>query len=382
MTTRDAAPALPSDVVDAWQQRIGVAEAEHPPSIRLSGQDGLRSYGQHVEVLTDKPESFDSVMYIRKLSVIGTFCSLHTPFQVVRTPRLIRQQPSEDLVIGVHTMRGRHTVKQGSRDFAYGPGQLAFVSNASPYSERTYEINDPAGLVIPLELLGDQRRIAEQAIRPVASHTLLARSTAAFILQFASDTAVAAADPDHDTEMAAIELVRAALGQLDFDNRRLTDNALFVREAVTQLIERHHRDPSFSPDTIARHLHISRRQLYRHFEDTEDSLACRIADRRLKSASALLRTRPEMSVTEVARASGFPSSPTMRNRFRAELGVGPSEYRARFRQSEGIGLTTRDRSLATPVRATREVGPVPTGHVDISPAAPGPPARAPQPDCP
>ena len=321
---------LPPKVIAAWERRVGVHRSNIPAEpIRLTGPDGMRDFGQHVEVQTDDPGSFDSLMYVRQLSMIGTFCSLHTPLQVSRNPRLISEQPSEDLVIGVHTLEGRHIIRQGSRDFAYGPGQLAFVSNASPYLERTFEINDPAGLVIPLELLGNQRRVAEQARRPVASHTLLARATASFILQFASDTAVGMTEPDPDTEMAAIELVRAALGQLDYDNRQITDNALYVREAVSDLIERHHRDPSFTPNAIARYLHISRRQLYRHFEDTEDSLAARIADRRLKTACELLRTRPDMAVSEVARVSGFPSSPTMRNRFRAELGIGPSEYRAR-----------------------------------------------------
>lgn len=321
---------LPPKVIAAWERRIGLHRSNIPAEpIRLTGPDGMRDFGQHVEVQTDDPGSFDSLMYVRQLSMIGTFCSLHTPLQVSRNPRLISEQPSEDLVIGVHTLEGRHIIRQGSRDFAYGPGQLAFVSNASPYLERTFEINDPAGLVIPLELLGNQRRVAEQARRPVASHTLLARATASFILQFASDTAVGVTEPDPDTEMAAIELVRAALGQLDYDNRQITDNAHYVREAVSDLIERHHRDPSFTPNAIARYLHISRRQLYRHFEDTEDSLAARIADRRLKTACELLRTRPDIAVSEVARVSGFPSSPTMRNRFRAELGIGPSEYRAR-----------------------------------------------------
>ncbi len=321
---------LPPKVIATWERRVGVHRSNiHAEPIRLTGPDGMRHFGQHVEVRTDDPGSFDSLMYVRQLSMIGTFCSLHTPLEVSRNPRLISEQPSEDLVIGVHTLEGKHIIRQGSRDFAYGPGQLAFVSNASPYLERTFEINDPAGLVIPLELLGNQRRVAEQARRPVASHTLLARATASFILQFASDTAVGVTEPDPDTEMAAIELVRAALGQLDYDNRQITDNALFVREAVSDLIERHHRDPSFTPNAIARYLHISRRQLYRHFEDTEDSLAARIADRRLKTACEFLRTRPDMAVSEVARISGFPSSPTMRNRFRAELGIGPSEYRAR-----------------------------------------------------
>ena len=328
---------IPTTVVESWRNRIGANRNEgRAQPLRLSGPEGMENYSPLIEVQVDEPGKFDSFIYTRQLSLITTFCALHTPFQLTRTPQLVLDAPSDDLIIAVHTMRGRHTVRQGTRDYDYRPGQLAFVSNAAPYVEHTFEINDPAGLVIPLELLGSQRRIAEQARRPVASDTLLARATASFILQFTSDTAVEVIEATEETEMAAIELVRAALGQLDYENRPITDNALFVREAVSDLIERHHRDPSFTPNRIARLLHISRRQLYRHFEDTEDSLSARIADRRLKTACELLRTRPDLSVSDVARLSGFPSSPTMRNRFRAEFGCGPSEYRTRAALEDGV----------------------------------------------
>ncbi|MEO9329105.1 helix-turn-helix domain-containing protein [Gordonia aurantiaca] len=328
---------IPKPVVNSWRSRIGADRNEgRAKPLRLSGPEGMENYSPFTEMHVDDPEKFDSFMYLRKLSTVLPFCALHTPFELTRTPELVVKEPSDHLIIAVHTMKGRHTVRQGSRDFAYRPGQLAFLSNASPYVERTAEINDPAGLFIPLELLGPQRRIAEQARRPVASHTLLARATASFILRFAADTAVEVSEATEETEMAAIELVRAALGQLDYENRPITDNALFVHEAVADLIERHHRDPSFAPNTLARLLHISRRQLYRHFEDTEDSLAARIAERRLKTACELLRTRPDLSIADVARHSGFPSSPTMRNRFRAEFGCGPSEYRARANAEEGV----------------------------------------------
>lgn len=321
---------LPTQVITDWERRIGIdpAGTDRPNEIRLKGREGIPYYGQHVRVDIDDPDEFDSVMYARQLSTMGTFCSLHTPFRVERTAALIHEQPSDDLVVGVHTLRGSSSVKQGTRDYDYLPGQLVIVSNAAPYVEHTRSIADPAGLVIPLEKLGDQRHIAEVARRPVASHTLLSRATASFIRQFAYDTAAGfATEPNAETEHAAIELVRAALGQLNYDRYQLSDNALFIRQAAIDLVERNHCDADFTPDTIARTLHISRRQLYRHFEDSSDSLAAIIAERRAQTAREMLLNNRLLSIGEVAAASGFPSVATMRNRFRSRFGLSPNELR-------------------------------------------------------
>jgi AraC family transcriptional regulator, positive regulator of tynA and feaB len=321
---------LAPKVVNDWKRRIGISHTVSggPEPIRVSGVEGMALYGQHVRLGVDEPDKFDALMYVRRLSLLGTFCGLHTPMRVERDENLIVEQPSDDVIIGVHTLRGRTYVKQGTRDYAYRPGQLVIVSNAVPYLETTHTVADPAGLVIPLELLGSERHTAEHARRPVASHTLLSRATAAFIKQFSADTAAGGAtEPNQETEMAAIQLVRAALGQLNYDNHHLRDNELFVRQAAIDLIERNHRNPEFSPESICRALHISRRQLYRHFENTDESLASLIAESRLKTAHDMLLTHPDLSVTEVAAASGFPSVATMRNRFHARFNTTPNDLR-------------------------------------------------------
>jgi AraC family transcriptional regulator, positive regulator of tynA and feaB len=327
---RPASGSLAPRIVSEWKQRIGVQDAvdERPEPIRLTGPEGIHHYGQHVRVRVEDPEEFDSIMFVRRLSLLGTFCSLHSPMLVERDEELIAEQPSDDVIVGVHTLRGRTSIRQGTRNYAYRPGQLVVVSNAVPYIETTHTVADPAGLVIPLELLGDERHTAERALRPVASHTLLSRATAAFIKQFTADTAAGGAtEPKQETEMAAIQLVRAALGQLNYDNHQLRDNELFVRQAAIDLIERNHRNPEFSPDTICRALHISRRQLYRHFENTDESLAALIADTRLRTAHEMLLAHSDLSVTEIAAASGFPSVATMRNRFHARFKQSPNELR-------------------------------------------------------
>ncbi|NKX77091.1 helix-turn-helix transcriptional regulator [Gordonia amicalis] len=101
----------------------------------------------------------------------------------------------------------------------------------------------------------------------------------------------------------------------------------YLRAAVTDLIERNFRDPDFSVEVVARHLHVSRRHLYRVLAGSPTSLAEMIADRRLDWARGLLTGPGNPKLEAVAHASGFASTATMRNRFRAKYGLTPDEFR-------------------------------------------------------
>ncbi|MCR5980238.1 helix-turn-helix domain-containing protein [Gordonia jinghuaiqii] len=101
----------------------------------------------------------------------------------------------------------------------------------------------------------------------------------------------------------------------------------YLRAAVTDLIERNFRDPDFSVEVVARHLHVSRRHLYRVLSGSTTSLAEMIADRRLEWARGLLTGPGNLKLEAVAHASGFASTATMRNRFRSKFGLTPDEFR-------------------------------------------------------
>lgn len=101
----------------------------------------------------------------------------------------------------------------------------------------------------------------------------------------------------------------------------------YLRAAVTDLIERNFRDPDFSVEVVAKCLHVSRRHLYRVLSGSTTSLAEMIADRRLEWARGLLSGPGNLKLEAVAHASGFASTATMRNRFRAKFGLTPDEFR-------------------------------------------------------
>lgn len=321
---------LTCDLVSEWTTRLEAYAGASPPTppIGRFGADGMTQYNALVELSAADPENFGAMMYRRTLSKLTTYCAIHTPILLERTPQLVRARPYECVVVHVSSMPGHMTVRQGARYVAYLPGQLVFVNLAVPYSLYCESVIDPTGIIIPIEMLGRLRKTAELTERTGASSTLLARAAAGFVTRFAADTALSSAPaPPVDTELAAVDLIAAALAELNVERYRLEDNTLFVHEAALDLIERHHRDPDFSPDVIAEELHVSRRQIYRHFENAGQSVAGLIAARRARSARELLEANPALSISEVAAACGFPSVATFRNRFRQHYGIGPRDYR-------------------------------------------------------
>lgn len=100
------------------------------------------------------------------------------------------------------------------------------------------------------------------------------------------------------------------------------ENPLLVR--VHDLIDIHHRDPRFDVAHLAEALHFSRRQVYRI---VGDGVAAMLSQRRVTTASELLRQNPDLSIAEVARRSGFTSASQLRLHMNRRWNMTPSEYR-------------------------------------------------------
>lgn len=331
------ATRLTPRAVAEWEARLGVTNAPtRTRPRRFTGPSGSLAYSPTVDVHVPEPEAFHAMRFAQNLSSIATYCALQPAMTLERTPERVLAEPSDTLLVSVSGMRGQSIVRQGGREFSYGAGDLLFISNAAPYTLRSAAVSDPAGVQIPFSRLGKHRHVAERLQRPVAANTPLARAAAVFVRRFAAETSALGtmSSVGPVSEQAAVDLIVAALSEVDGVPSAMEDNSLFVQEAARDLIERHHRDATFSPDTIAEHLHLSRRQLYRYFEGCEQSLAGQIADRRLQSAHEALLENPAASISSVALSSGFPTVATFRNRFKARYGVGPVEYRASANRSD------------------------------------------------
>jgi len=313
-----------ADVAD-WYRRLerGAGGALRATMRRLSGRAGMLGCGPDVLVDAEDPDGFELLLHVRQQALLRSFACLTTPMRVRRTPDLIRREPSDDLVVTVLWGRGRQRVSGGERECSYGPGRLAIRSNSSPYAMVSDGVSDPLGVIIPLEALGKDRRLVSTALFPFSGDSLLARATASFIGSFVLQSLVSSAD--ESTQATVIDLVTQTLREAATGSPAI-DTLLLQRQSADELIERNFWNADFDVENLAREMHVSRRQLYRLFDDGETPAAV-IAVRRVQEARRLLRESPQLSVTAVGRLVGFVSEAAFRRRFHDICGVSPAAYR-------------------------------------------------------
>lgn len=158
------------------------------------------------------------------------------------------------------------------------------------------------------------------------SDTPLVRASLALVTSLAEDFEPGEATGPRALDDALVNLVR---GILDEHPRAAApqsrDASLEVR--VEALIEARHTDPRLDVVQLARELHTSRRQLYRHAG--EGGVAAMLAKRRVDTARELLDTRPDLTVADISARAGFTSPSRLRAQFLRWTGSTPTEYRRR-----------------------------------------------------
>lgn len=320
-------------MVDEWYARWGVRDpGELAAPLRLRGQAGLAAYSSGFSsVSAEHPECFESIVYHRKLSMMMAHCELHTPRRTELTERTIRAQPTELVIVAAHVLDGELQITQYGKRMSYGEGQLVVLALDSPFVNVVESVIDSAMLLIPKRLLGLTGSASDGPVLPAAADSLVSRSAAQFVRRFVGDAAILGHEVTPNMEIAAIRMIREAIGLHSYHERHPQHDSIMVREAALELIERNHRDPEFTADSIAAELHMSRRHLYRHFAAADSTPAVLLKERRLASALELLADARELPLDEVARRSGFASTSAMRNRLRTGVGMTPGDFRASIR---------------------------------------------------
>lgn len=317
-----------------------------PGDFSLAGPEGLRVLSTHSDVSAPSPETFQARLQSRPLGALRTLRIRHTPMRSVRTEHS-QHDSAPLLLISAHRM-GEMTIQQNGQQAVAVPGSLSCLSTAHPFQMVTTAPAEQTQLIIPwaqAEHIAPQR---DTPLPPVLPPSPLTNATAHFLTQLARELGErpnGEERSDH-AELAALDLVRAALGQYWQHPPGLQDRGLFVREAALDVIERRHREESLTVTGIAAALHLSPRQLHRHFGAEEGpSLAERLADRRLETATRMLTTT-RLPVAEIAHLAGFRSENAMRGHFRQRHDETPAEYRAMIRAD-------RSRPGAAPARQDR-----------------------------
>ncbi|WP_307817774.1 helix-turn-helix domain-containing protein [Nocardia acididurans] len=246
---------------------------------------------------------------------------------VRRTKSLIARTDDEFLTATIQT-KGRGRLYQDDRVAEVVPGTLVFYDSTRPYA---FDLDDDWGMSVvqvPLSRLRERTGLTGADL-PTAI-AIPEQGAVGVVTRFFRDlTRLQHTNPEQARLLAAPALdllasaVRLAAGQ--GPPPRSAD--AFARERVLVYMRRHCTDPALTAQRIALGCKMSRRALYRIFDDFEEGPAAVLRRMRVNIAAELLLRDPLLPVSAVAHASGFATERQFYRSFRHEKGTTPSAFR-------------------------------------------------------
>lgn len=295
----------PETQFDVWREQLGLRFGFADVSRKTVGP-----FSATIETLS-----------VSKLSLSYLFADAMT-FE--RTGRHVALRDHDNFTIGL-LLEGRAVVEQDGRGTNLSPGEIVLCDGRRPFcicfDEPFRQIVFQCDRAQLQARLPDADRRTAQSIRGQAA---LPSATADYVASIARQTmgfgAAESTIAQHVLEILAFTLGGAA-------PREPASRPLLTR--VQAYIEENLSNPALTPTMIARHHRISRRLLYRLFDEIDDSVASFIRRRRLARCKAILADdlHTKRGVSEIAFACGFNDATTFGRAFRAAFGVTPRDYR-------------------------------------------------------
>lgn len=187
---------------------------------------------------------------------------------------------------------------------------------------RSSEAGHATGVAVAAPLARVTSVLLESATE--LTETPLVRASRALVASLASEVRTLGDRPSPALDNALVSIVRGIVDEhpqaTSAESRERT-----LDLQVAAVIEARHTDPRLDVGQLARELHTSRRQLYRHVG--EGGVATLLAQRRIATAKELLETRPDLSISDVAARSGFTTTSRLRAQFLRWVHQSPTEYR-------------------------------------------------------
>ncbi|MDD7938423.1 helix-turn-helix domain-containing protein [Actinomycetospora lutea] len=319
--------------------RTTVARAPGSPQVhgradRLDGwRDLLREHFVALDVNAEPDDPFDGAVRSSLVGHLAVATVDSTGQECVRTPGLARHDPDDYLQVGL-IARGEAVVRQDGREALLGPGAYTIYETGRPFAWRFR--GDWRMLVFtwPRDLVG----IGRDTSRAVTARALGGDRLGAIVGRTLAD--VVAAPPELSpvagarlaTELA--DLLGTVAGEALHDDRLAGPRGVAdLRARVEAYVAEHLEDPELGPETIARALFVSTRQLHRAFAEASTTVGRLVRRRRLEHGQRELADPrlADLSVTDIALRCGFGDLATFSRAFKGTFHEPPSTFRVRHR---------------------------------------------------
>lgn len=248
---------------------------------------------------------------------------------VLRSASDIAQSPEDqEYLYFVFQQHGNLLVEQNGREVLAKPGTLVIYDSAKPFRLQSKTCYKQVVLEMPADDAFAHSEIKRSedifartfacigAVKPIADFfTSLAK-----IQQF---------DPQgaHQLNEQASALGSSLIRVLTFPYESAQVSTSIRRYEALEFIQAHFTDPRLTTDQIAANLHISKRSLFRTFENSGETVREILQTLRLERSRLLLQSFPHKPIEIIANESGFSSPLQLYRAFRSSYHITPSEYR-------------------------------------------------------
>lgn len=306
-----------------------------PPEERLSRLSDLWVHSAHpMRPVSDTSEDPRATIRMLDLAAVNVVELTLSPFDVLRTPKLIRQADPELLPVML-SLDGNVVVSQSRRDAVLSPQEFALYDSSRPFRLRIVPGGETATLVrahLPRATLGlSGDGLARLLATPLSGRTGFGALLTRFLAEMTTgSTAYRPGDLPRLGALAHDLLTAVVARHLDADSavpEESQQRTLLLR--VETFVRQHLHDPELSPETVAAAHHISVSHLHRLFRTREVTLAAWIRRQRLEHARRDLAdpVQRDVPIHRIAARWGFKDHATFTRAFHSAYGAPPKDYR-------------------------------------------------------
>lgn len=261
-------------------------------------------------------------------------------YHVSRTAADIAHRPGSSLCIGLQ-VRGPGWLDVGRRPHQHvGEGQFTISHSDLPFHATPQRSDGFEYRMLKIPVTGDilLGATADDLHAALLPHSAaVARPLAALfgaLTRSGEHMADPAAAVTHAAHLALLARGRLGAGSLE---GRAALRAGFL-QAARDIMIRDLRRPILSPETVAKELAISVRQVHVLFEPTGLSFTRTLTAMRIREAARLLHAEPQTSISDIAFSCGFESLSAFYRAFHKAYDMTPREQRMEARSSPGRAL--------------------------------------------
>jgi AraC-like DNA-binding protein len=244
------------------------------------------------------------------------------PHLVERAPEVIRSHPADAIAVYL-TLVGEAFFYHDDGVRTLRPGQLLICDADRPFMRGFSQGLEELAIKVPRHLFAELTglpALTSPLVRNFRHGDVQARTLAKMVGRTMRSEGTEPID-----ERTVLDLIASLAGS------RTIDPSTVYWASARAFIEDHLTDPDLSAERIAAGIGISERHLSRVFATADTSVPRYVLARRLEGAHALLRSSPELTITEVAARCGFKSATYFSHSFRQRFDARPVDVRRQTR---------------------------------------------------